>query len=143
MEHTEDRLAGERGCATEDQAALKFNTYAPLLAVAHKQLETKRRTRKPTFWPVVVTTLGETNKETVRLQEWIIMVYGRKLLRQGSQDDGVPIKTKTAILRNRFRTAIQMAVAKGTANMILTCGLSKATLHSNITLGFDMVLVLQ
>ena len=30
-EHTEDLLAGKRGCATEDQAALKFKTYAPSL----------------------------------------------------------------------------------------------------------------
>ena len=132
-EHTVDQLAGERGCAAQDQAALKFNTYAPLLAVAHKQIETKKRTRKPVFLPTVVTTLGEMNKEAVRLQEWIVMVYGRRLLRQEAQDDGIPIKTKTAILRNKFRTAIQMAVAKGTANMILTCGLSKGTLRSSIT----------
>ena len=106
VEHTEDPLAGKSGCATEDQAILKYNTYAPLLAVAYKQVETKKRTRRPVFMPVVVTTYGEVCNAAIHLQEWIVMAYGRKLLRQGPPDDGIPVKTKTAILRNKFRNAI-------------------------------------
>ena len=114
-----------------DQATLKFDHYAPLLAVAKKQCETKRRASMPTFWPTVVTTYGEVNKHTIHLREWLAMRYGQRLQREGEFDDGVKISTKTAIFRNNFKTNIQVAVARGMAQMLLQCGLTTATLRSN------------
>ena len=115
QDQTEDPLADKSGRTVTDQAALKFDHYAPLLAVAKKQCEAKRRASMPTFSPAIVTTYGEVSKQTIHLREWLAMRYGQRLQREGEFDDGVKISTKTAIFRNNFKTNIQVAVARGMA----------------------------
>ena len=85
----------------------------------------------PVFWPTVVTTYGEVSKQTIHLREWLTMRYAQRLQREGEFDDGFKVSTKTAIFRNNFRISIQVAVARGMAQMLLQCGLTTATLRSN------------
>ena len=49
-EHTEDLLAGKRGCATDDQAALKFKTYAPSLRwLTSNSKQREEKGKNPTY----------------------------------------------------------------------------------------------
>jgi len=49
--------------------------------------------------------------------------YARKLAGEGNRDDGFSIRTLTAAYRNKFRNRMHVAIAKGVARMINTCGL--------------------
>ena len=100
------------------------------MAIGLKQLETKKRSKRPILWPVVVTSYGELNREAIQLHAWVSMVCARKLTSEGSPEDGIAIKTRTAEYRNKFQIDLAMAMAKGQARMILTCGLPIATLRS-------------
>ena len=63
-----DQLKGRKGHAVLKQIQTKHNTYAPLIAIAEKQFQTKRRMPKHVFWAGVVSTYGELGTETIKLQ---------------------------------------------------------------------------
>ena len=70
-----------------------------------------------------MSTLSEFGNETTQLTEWLTKAYGRRLEREADDDDGISRATKTAKFRHEFRLAMLFGVAKGQAEMLLTCGL--------------------
>jgi hypothetical protein len=128
-EEKEERKGEERGKLEQEvghtvtkQEKMKVDTYSPLVRIAELQHQNGKRMARPVFHPFVVTTLGEVGPKAVALREWIIGAYARKLEREGPRDDGRAIKAMTADFRSRFRSAIQIAVAKGLARMISSAG---------------------
>merc|ERR1719273_2411245 len=91
-----------------------------------KQALDGTRAKTPTFIAAVAATFGELGVETINLQEFLTNAYAKKLAKEGNRDDGFSIETLTAAYRNKFRNRIQVAIAKGIATMINTCGLPAA-----------------
>merc|ERR1712150_93407 len=89
----------------------------------YKQTADRSRPTMPTFIAAVATTFGEFGVEMVKLQEFITQAYSRKLFREGDRDDGLSSKVLTADFRTRFRNRIQVGIAQGVGQMIMTCGL--------------------
>ena len=129
-----NQLEGRKGHAVLKQTQAKHDTYAPLIAVAEKQFQTKRRMQKPIFWAAVASTYGELGPETIKLQEWLTSTYGRKLAREGPRPDGMKNVKLTAAYRNDFRERIIMAVAKGQSKMLTTCGLPAITCRKHVVM---------
>ena len=88
-----NQLEGRKGHAVLKQTQTKHNTYAPLIAIAEKQFQTRTRMQKPIFWAGVASTYGELGPDTIKLQEWLTSIYGRKLTREGPRPDGEKIAT--------------------------------------------------
>jgi len=118
-----DLLLHKPGAGVKNQTTAKHKTYAPLIAVARKQFEDKKRHVLPQFIAAVTSSMGEFGLELVKLQEWLCACYSRKLARLGPRDDGTKIATMSATFRNKFRYSIYAAVARGQARMLLSSGL--------------------
>jgi hypothetical protein len=115
------------GRAASDQTQHKHNKYAPLIAIAAKQHMDGMRQSTPTFLAAVTTTHGEMGLDTFVLQEWLTKAYKRKLLREPDRIDGLTHAQLTATFRNKLRLAVQIATAKGQADMILSAGLPRGS----------------
>jgi hypothetical protein len=123
LEGGRDRLRKAQGAAVKAQTTHKHTKYAPLMAIMEKQKADKIRTVVPRFYAACMSTYGELGKETIELTEWLTRKYGERLDREADDDDGIARATKTAQYRREFRVAMLTAVAKGQAEMLLTCGL--------------------
>ena len=102
-------------------------TYGPLIAIAKKHVQDRRRHCEPKFFACVATTYCELGIETIQLQEHLTWKFGQKMAREGHRDDGKKLVTLTADYRNDFRVKMAMAVAKGQARMINTAGLPRGS----------------
>ena len=118
-------IAQSGGNAVRQQTIFKHAVYSQLVAIGRKQFHQGRRTQEPIFLAAVATTNAEFGKELIMLQEFLTAAYGRALIRYGDRDDGSKLKTCTANYRNRFRTRIVMAIAKGHSRMLNECGLPR------------------
>ena len=118
-----DGAVSEVGYAVQKQTKMKHTIYAPLIEIAKKQALDGTRAKTPTFIAAVASTFGELGVETIKLQEFLTNAYARKLAGEGNRDDGFSIRTLTAAYRNKFRNRMHVAIAKGVARMINTCGL--------------------
>jgi hypothetical protein len=111
------------GHAVSTQARAKHLQYAPLINVARKQLVDGIRNNASIFIPAVTSTHGEFGTELISLIEWLTAKFTRKATFEGDREDGVPLTKLSADYRNKTRTAIQVAIAKGVAMMISFAGL--------------------
>ena len=118
------RPAGKAAC---DQKQLKHNKYAPLVAIAVKQHLDLMRQSIPKFLAAVTTTHGEMGEDTFTLQEWLTKAYKRKLSRSAKRTDGLTDAQLTATYRNKLRLGVQIATAKGQADMINSAGLPRGS----------------
>lgn len=116
-----------KGGAAADQRAFKHKKYAPLLAIAAKQFMDGMRQSNPKFLAPVATTHGEMGEDSFALQEWLTKAYKRSLLRAPDRLDGLTHAQLTAAYRNNLRLAIQIATAKGQADMINSAGLPRSS----------------
>ena len=104
-----------------------------LLAIALKQHCTcdGKRQSKPEFVPAVCSTLGEFGQGMFRLQEVLVKTYASKMRDvmhpANTSLDGYTIPQLTAVFRSDFKAAMQVAVAKGFAKMMLEAGLPHGT----------------
>ena len=111
------------GAAVTSQAHLKRDKYAGLVALATRQQLEGRRATKVSFKAAVCSTLGELSPGFFSVQESICRMHSNKLNREGPRLDGYSAAQLTATFRSSFKCAIQMAVAKGFATMLLEAGL--------------------
>lgn len=128
------------GQATSDQKKVKHDLYAPLIAIAAKQHMDGIRQSNPKFLAAVTTTLGELGEDTFTLQEWLTKAYRRKLLRSSDRSDGRSHSQLTAIYRNKLRLALQIATAKGQADMLNAAGLPRSCCKKHTYKRFEMPL---
>ena len=70
-----NQMEGRKGYAILKQTQTKHNRYAPLIAVAEKQFQTRRRMQKLIFWVGVASTYRKLDLETIKLQEWLTSIY--------------------------------------------------------------------
>ena len=114
------------GAAVAAQQSLKHVIYTPLRALAEKQWVDGRRAAKPEFFPAVCSTVGECSKGLWQLLEQVVAIYSRRLAREGARLDGLPTAQLTAAFRTSLKVAVQVAVAKGIATMLISAGLPMA-----------------
>jgi hypothetical protein len=123
LDGAEDPLRRSVSAAVTDAAMAKILKYARLLAIARAQHDHRLRSSYPKFRAVVVSTLGEFGIDTIEVQEFLLACYKRKLKREGDRKDGLSSQFLTAKFRNQMRIGLQIAVAKGCANMATRAGL--------------------
>ena len=104
------------GKAVEDQHQKKLTDYAGLMMLIKKQMMDGKRNTATEFHPAVCSTLGEFCSGMWKIQEEIVKMYAGKLQREGPRLDGYLIPELTGKFRTSFKTAIQIAVAKGIIN---------------------------
>ena len=75
------------------------------------------------FRAAVCTTLGEFGPDLWKLQEELVKLYAAKLVREGPRLDGYTGKQLTAAFRTDLKNSLQVAVAKGMADMLPGAGL--------------------
>ena len=121
------------GHALKQQEQHKRNVYAPLMAVAAKQLLDNRREVAPIFLAPAISTLGEFSEDCIKLQEWLLTTYKMKLAREGPRDDGQSANQLTAAFRQQIRQGLIVAVAKGQGQMLLAAGLPAQCCKRNLT----------
>jgi len=81
----EDPTTREIGYAVRDQTSAKHLTYAPLIEITRKQAHSQSRATMPTFIAAAAAISGEMRIGTVKLQEFLVMAYAKKLAREGRQ----------------------------------------------------------
>jgi hypothetical protein len=115
----------ERNTSAAVTAAEKFKhtKYARLLAVATAQHAHRLRPSLPVFHAFVMSTLGELGPGSIAVQEFLLACYARRLRREGPRRDGLTKSFLTAQFRSKLRIGLQVAVAKGCAQMSLNAGL--------------------
>jgi hypothetical protein len=117
-------LEGARAAKAEkDKRAL----YGQMAMEGRRQKIKGLRKEEPVFVPLVVTTHGEMGLAMVKHQEWVTGVYKAKVAQDGldhPREDGVSPKQLTSVFRTEFRTSVQVAVAKGVAQMLSEAGMS-------------------
>ena len=93
-----------------------------------KEFDNGTRTSRPVFIAAAASHAGEVGPEVVSLIEKIVNAFKTNHLKECEVGrlDGKSIDQLTADFRNRFRTSIQFAIAKGTAKMFLRAGLPKS-----------------
>ena len=114
-----------------NQELKKRATYAPLLAVAQKQIETGKRINKPIFVPAICTTHGEFGQGFIHIQEWLVKRFKARITLEGDRDDGIKPDQLTAQYRQRIRSSILVAMVKGQAQMLCSAGLHDMTCRRN------------
>ena len=97
--------------------------YEPARAFGAAQHARGLRSHTPKFFAFVVSSLGELGEDAIRVIEILTGAYRRKVEREGERDDGETPQGLTSDFRNRFHTAIQMAVLKGNARMTAASGM--------------------
>ena len=102
----------------------KVKKYSRLMVVAKKQKTDRIRTTVPTFYPFVVSSLGELAPKAYEVQEWIVAQFKRKCHNEGRRSDGCTVAERVRDFRHRLKTNVQMAIAVGTATMIQNAGQS-------------------
>jgi hypothetical protein len=115
-------LEGSRAAKAEkDKRAL----YGQMAMVGRRQHLKGLRKKEPLFVPLVVTTHGEMGLAMIAHQEWVTGVYRDKVINEGlvhEREDGVSAVQLTATFRTAFRTGVQVAIAKGLAQMLAEAG---------------------
>lgn len=113
----------EVSAAVRAAVLAKITKYSRLVAIARSQKDHKLRPSYPEFRAVVISTLGEFGIDTVEVQEFLLACYKRKLEREGDRADGLSTQQLTARFRSRLRIGMQVAMAKGCADMATRAGL--------------------
>jgi hypothetical protein len=115
-------LEGARAAKAEkDKRAL----YGQMAMVGRRQHLHGLRSQEPQFVPLVITTHGEMGLAMIAHQEWVTGVYRDKVVQEGldhPREDGLSSEQLTASFRTEFRVGVQVAVAKGLAQMLAEAG---------------------
>ena len=111
------------GAAVSFAGNRKRLKYARLLAIARAQHNRRLRASLPEFGAFVISTLGELAPDVIVVQEFLLACYARKLRREGERRDGYTKKVLTAQFRTKMRIGLQVAVARGCAQMSINAGL--------------------
>jgi len=90
--------------------------------MAAKQKYNGLRDKNPIFLGAAVSSRGELDPDTIKLQEILTRAYANKIAREDSREDGYSTEEMTARYRNNFRDAIQIAIAKGLVRMVNSAG---------------------
>ena len=62
-----NKFKGRQGYAVMQQTKTKHDVYEPLISIAEKQFQSKRRVQRPIFWAGVASALGEFGPETIKI----------------------------------------------------------------------------
>jgi len=71
---------------------------------------------------VVISTHSELCPGTVQLEEWLVKKYQARLRLEGDREDGEKENSLIAAFRCELRAALLVAMAKGTAEMLVVSG---------------------
>ncbi len=102
----------------------KVKKYSRLVTVAKKQKVDGTRTSVPTFYPFVVSSCGELAPKAYEVQEWLVIQYKRKCVKEGRRRDGRTTTELVRDFRHRLKMAVQTAAAVGIGLMIQNAGVA-------------------
>ena len=125
---TPNQTTPHHGAAVLDQTKHKHAVYAPLLAIAAKQLLDGKRQEAPIFLAVAATTHGELGPESIKAMETITKAFRERVERVGDRADGKKPAELVKSFRSRFRLALLCAIADGHARMLSTAGLPASSI---------------
>jgi len=91
----------------------KRKKYSRLTMIASRQFARGARLSKPTFAPVVISSVGDLAPDAVATLEWIVSKYKARRIAEHPRADGQTVKELTEDFRNRLYVHIMSLVAVG------------------------------